>query len=119
MATMIKAEQKYSGISPRKVRWVVRGLRGLPVTEVINRLEMTDTLGAKELLKVVNQAKANAVKNLRLGEVGLKLHGIEVGEGPRYKRWQPVSRGRAHALVHQTCHIKVVLKTQEENGPKS
>jgi hypothetical protein len=38
-------------------------------------------------------------------------------EGATLKRWQPVSRGRAHPILKRTSHIKVILESQG-NQPK-
>jgi len=34
---------------------------------------------------------------------------IRVDEGPAFKRFRPVSRGRAHPILKRTCHLTVVV----------
>jgi large subunit ribosomal protein L22 len=44
----------------------------------------------------------------------LVIDRVIVNEGPRYKRFRAVSRGRAHNVIKRTSHVTVVLKTKEE-----
>ncbi len=75
---------------------------------------------AQPVLKVLTQAVANAVNNFNLAKNSLKIQSIEVNPGPTAKRWQPVSRGRAHSVMKRTSHIKIILENKEEShGPKS
>jgi hypothetical protein len=66
------------------------------------------------VLKVMKQALANALNNHGLKFADLQIKSITVGEGPRYKRFQAVSRGRAHSIVKTTSHVQVQLMTKEE-----
>ena len=117
--TQIKAEQKYNGSSPRKISLVAKAIKRLPVKEAQNRLQLMRVRAAGEVLAVLKQAVANGVNNLKLSEANLSIKAIEVEEGPVYKRWQPVSRGRAHAIHKPTSHIRIILETKEERGTKS
>ena len=47
----------------------------------------------------------------------LTIASIEVGEGARYKRFRPVSRGRAHGIIKRTCRITITLATKAEVKP--
>ena len=121
---LIKAQQKFANSTPRKVRLVADGVRKLPVEAAREKLQFTTTRAAKLLLEVLNQAKANANNNAKLAAETLKIKAIEVDEGPKYKRWQAVSRGRAHSLIKRTAHIRVTLEggpveRVKRNGPKS
>lgn len=103
--------------SPRKLRLVSLGIKKLPLPKAIVFLENSSRRSSLLLLKVVQQAQANAVNNLGLEAETLKIKKIEIGEGPVYKRWQAVSRGRAYEIQKKTSHIKVVLEG-EEKGKK-
>jgi len=70
------------------------------------------------LLKTFKQATANAVNNRNLSKDLLTIQSIEVNEGPTYKRWRPVSRGRAHSIFKRTSHIKIVLEAKQPKSAK-
>ena len=119
---LIKAEQKNIRISAQKMRLVAEAVRKLSPTQAILQLKFLNKRAALALTKVIKQAIANATNNLQLDENGLKFHRLEIGEGPTYKRWQPVSRGRAHRILKRTSHVLVILESQEKgrkHGTKS
>jgi large subunit ribosomal protein L22 len=109
----IFAQTKYLRTSPRKLRLVARALKGHPVGKALVLLSKINKRAALPILKVLKSAAANA-KNKGLSEANLKIKGVIVDGGPTYKRFQPISRGRAHPIAKRTSHIKVVL--EEESG---
>lgn len=111
---LIKAEQKYIRMSPRKVRLVVDVIRGLEPKQALEHLAFMRKAAAVPVTKTIKQAMANAVKNQNIKEENLRFESIQVGEGPVFKRWQAVSRGRAHPILKRTSHIKVILRAAEE-----
>ena len=44
-----------------------------------------------------------------MDEEQLIISEIRVDEGPAFKRFRPVSRGRAHPILKRTCHLTVVV----------
>ena len=111
---IIKAQQKQIRISSRKVRLVVDAIRDLSPSEALDQLAFIRKAAAIPVAKTIKQAIANAVKNSNQNESSLKFNTIQVGEGPTYKRWQAVSRGRAHSILKRTSHITVLLESKEE-----
>ena len=114
----IRAEQKNSRQSARKVRLIANQVRKMPLDKAFEQLALMERKASIVLLKVMRQAVANAVHNHQLTFEDLELHNIIVKVGPTYKRWQPVSRGRAHKILKRTCHVEVILKTKEAQGQK-
>lgn len=110
MDTQVIAYQKFIRQSPRKLRLLADMIRQLPVAEALIQLELSDKKGAQVMSKVLTQAKANAINTKSLVPDSLKIHEILIEEGPTYKRWQPVSRGRAHPIMKRTSHIKITVK---------
>ena len=106
----IKAEGKYIRISTRKQRLAVDSIKGLTIDKAINALRFLGKASAEPLLKVLLQAKANAVNNLKIDEKKLKIKEIQVGAGPILKRGKPVSRGMWHPIKKRTSHIRVILE---------
>ena len=108
----IKAEQKYLLISPKKVRVVVEMIKRLKPSLAVESLSLVGKAAAEPLRKVILSAIANArVKGI--SEDTLSFKEIQIGEGPRLKRGQPVSRGQWHPIKKRMSHIKVILETKE------
>jgi len=110
---LITAEQTNSRQTPTRLRLVAKAVKTLTPQVAMDQLKFMDLKAAKVMLQVFKQAVANAVNNLGLSAAGLVTKEIIVNEGPRYKRYQPVSRGRAHAILKRTSHIRVVLESTE------
>ena len=108
----IKAQIKFIRISPRKARLVADLVRHLPLDEAFLILKITKKRASLPLYKALKQSQANAVNNFNLSSDQLTIHRLEINEGPTYKRWRPVARGRAHGINKRTSHIQVVLQTK-------
>lgn len=107
-----KSEQKHLIISPRKVRPVVDVIKKMTPTKAIESLPFIKKRGSDLLLKVIKSAIANALqKGTDINNLIFKE--IQIGEGPRLKRGQPVSRGRWHPIKKRMSHIRVVLTTRK------
>ena len=111
---LIKAKQKFIRLSPRKIRLVADSIRHLSLAEALEQLQVLNKRAALPLKKTLRQAIANAVNNHGLDEKKLCLKEIQINEGPTYKRWQPVSRGRAHSIMKRTSHIRIILESPEK-----
>lgn len=106
----IVAESKYVRISPRKASLVVKALRGLSPQEALDKLLFINKSAASPLAKLIKSAISNAQNNAKLKAEELKIKRLEVLTGSSFKRWRPVSRGRAHPYKKRTSHIKVILE---------
>ncbi len=115
----IRAEQKNSRQSPRKVRLIANQVKDLPLEEAFEQLALIERKPALVILKTLRQAVANATHNHQLKFEDLEIDQILVKTGPTYKRWQPVARGRAHKILKRTAHIEVVLKTKDQTKKNS
>jgi large subunit ribosomal protein L22 len=113
---LIKATQKYTRQSPRKVRLVANTVKDLPLQQAFKQLGVISRKSTEVVAKVMKQAVADAVNNHGYQVTDLEIDSILVTEGPRYRRFQAVSRGRAHGITKRTCHITVVLKTKEADA---
>lgn len=110
---IIKATQNYTRQSPRKVRLVANAVKKLPLEKAFAMLAVIEKKATQVVTKTMQQAVANAMHNHGFALSDLTLTNILVTEGPRYKRFRAVSRGRAHNIVKKTCHVTVVLSTKE------
>lgn len=110
---IIKATQKNTRQTPRKVRLVANAVRKLSLTEAIKQLSAIERRASLVVLKVVRQAVANAMHNHGFSFEELKLKNIVVVPAPQFKRFRAVSRGRAHTILKKSCHISVELEAQK------
>lgn len=110
---LVKAEQKYIRMSPRKIKLVVEAIRDLSPQEALEQLRFMRKRAAEPVRKTIQQALANAVNNRSIARENLRFLSIEVKKGPTFKRWRAVSRGRAHPIMKRTSHIKVSLEDKQ------
>lgn len=110
MKAQATAYQKFIHTSPRKLRLVADAIRGQNVVTALEQLKFSSKFAAKTLHKILTQAKANALNVYNLPEAVIKVKDIVVEEGPRIKRWRPVSRGMAHSIIKRTSHVKITVE---------
>jgi large subunit ribosomal protein L22 len=104
-----KATLRYLRSSPYKAREVLGLIRGLEVEEAQRVLRFSERGAARDVLKVLNSAVANADNNLNLPPDELYVSVAFADEGPTIKRWRPRARGRATRIRKRTCHITVTV----------
>jgi len=106
--------------SPKKVRQVADLVRGKDALQAQNMLLFTVNKSSKPVLKLLNSAIASAKHDLHLEESNLFISKITVDEGPKMKRWHPMSRGRAYPIIKRSSHIVLTLSEKSEaRNPKS
>ena len=110
------ATQKYILTSPRKLREITGILDGLTPSMAFERLAYVDKSAALTVRKVIGTAIANA-KQKSVSEGDLVFQTLEIGEGPRLKRFRAGSRGRAKPYKRRMSHIRVVLTTRKSEIP--
>ncbi|OGM15933.1 hypothetical protein A2V56_04930 [Candidatus Woesebacteria bacterium RBG_19FT_COMBO_42_9] len=114
----IIATQKYLITSPKKLREVAAVAKKLSPIRAIEILPFIGKRAATPLLKVIKNAIASAkAKGSSEGELAFKE--IQIGEGPRLKRFRAGAHGRAKPYKRRMSHIRVVLTTQNSQIPVS
>lgn len=108
----MKAILKRSRISPKKANLIADLVRKKKVTDALDILKFTPKRAAGILHKVIQSAASNAEKNFNQDREKLYVKEIVITEGPRYKRFRPVSKGRAHPILKKTCHITVTVEAK-------
>lgn len=112
-----RATAKYVGVSPRKIRQLVDEVRGADVGSALDLLDYTSRPVAKTVSKLIRSAVANAVnKEGRVEVDDLYIKELNVGDGPRLKRWVPRARGRATPIIKRSSHITVVVAERKSAG---
>ena len=110
----VQATAKFVRTSPRKVRLVMQGLRGMPVEEARLQLRFTPKPIARDVAKVLESAIANAENNHGLDPRELKIAEIHAGDGRTLRRYKAKARGRVGRILKRTAHITVVV-TDDNN----
>lgn len=113
-----KSEQKHLLLSPRKIRPVVDVIKKMTPNKALESLPFIKKRASEFLFKVIKSAIANATQK-GADASNLIFKEIQIGEGPRLKRGQPVSRGRWHPIKKRMSHIKVILMTKKVTEIKS
>ncbi|MDO8487283.1 MAG: 50S ribosomal protein L22 [Candidatus Curtissbacteria bacterium] len=109
---IIEASVKNIRISAEKVKLVVDQIKKMPPQKAIQILNFVNKSSSPVLKKVIASALANAKNNHGISEGDLIFKEILVGNGPMFKRFRPVSRGRAHHILKRTSNIKIVLESK-------
>ena len=109
------AKAKYIRISPFKVRRIANEIVKKNVLEAEAYLSVLPNKGALALKKVVHSARTNFMtNNTEIDEENLIINKILIDSGATYKRYHPISRGRAQSILKRTCHIFVEVGAREE-----
>src|SRR5919202_1681034 len=104
-----KATLRYLRTSPTKVREVLGLIRGLEVDEARHVLRFSERGAAREVLKVLNSAVANADHTLNIPPDELYVSLAYADEGPTINRGRPGAGGGAPRIRKRTSHITIVV----------
>ncbi len=113
MATDIRAQQRFAGVSAQKARLVVDLVRGKPAIEALNTLKFMPQHAARQVSKLLTSAVSNAEENFGVSRDDLYVYRITADEGPTRKWRRFGARGRFKPLLRRTSHITVVLRERE------
>ena len=105
----VRAIARYIRVSPRKVRLLMREIKGKRVEEALNLLAFAPQKGAPILRKLINSALANASQYPDIDVDNLFIGHIFADEGPTLKRFRPRAMGRATRIRKRSCHLTVIL----------
>lgn len=110
----VRAVARQIGASTKRLRPILDLVRGKPVDEAINTLNLLPSPWAKVVAKVVNSAAANAENNLLLDRDALRIVQITADQARSLKRVRPRARGRIGRITKRSSHISVVVDEAEE-----
>jgi large subunit ribosomal protein L22 len=107
------ARLRYMKGSAQKVRLVADLVRGRKVNDAVAILRHTKKAAARDLLKTLRSAVANAEqKEARLDVDQLVVRKITVDKGPQEKRVRPAPMGRAFRVLHRKSHVTIELSDE-------
>jgi ribosomal protein L22 len=112
-AVTVRARARYVRCAPRKARLVIDHIRGKPVDEARAILTHTPRAAARDVLKLLDSAVANAENNHELVADELTVGKAYVDEGPTLKRYRPRALGRATRIRKRTSHMTIELTHKE------
>jgi len=102
-----RARLRYARLSAQKARLVADQVRGLPVAKAVSLLRFSNKKAAGIIRKVLESAIANAEHNEGADIDELRVTGVQVDQGPMYKRLHARARGRASRIRKRTSHITI------------
>ena len=105
---IVKAEGKFLRITPTKVRQVMDLVRYKDALEARSLLLALNKRSKEYLIKLLNQAIANA-KVKGFGPEQLYISKIICDVGPTWKRYKAAAFGRAASIKKRTSHIRIEL----------
>jgi large subunit ribosomal protein L22 len=110
-----KATLKYMKGSAQKVRLVADLVRGKSVNDAVAILRHTHKVAARDILKTLRSAVANAEqKETQLDVDELVIRKIFVDKGPQERRIRPAPMGRAFRVLHRKSHLTIELSDASE-----
>ena len=101
-------------ISPQKLNLVAKSIRGKAIKNAIDNLTFSRKRIAKDVLKVLNSAIANAENNYSLDIDRLIVDEAFVGKAIVMKRLRARARGRAARILKPFSKLTIILKQIEE-----
>ena len=108
----MKASLKNVRISPKKLRVAAEVVRWKNVNEALTFLKYAPNKWAKILYKVIYSAAKNAENNNEQSLDNLYVSTLIINKWIVYKRGQPISRWRVHAILKRTSNVYVELKVK-------
>ncbi len=109
----VKAVSKQVGISPKRVRLVLRALQGRPVLTALDELRFQPGPTAEEIAGLLKSAAANAENNNGLDPTKLVVTSAYADQGVQMRRFRARSRGRVGRVRRQASHITIVVDEKD------
>ena len=109
----VTATAKNVGASTKRLRPIVDQVRGRTVNEALDTLGLLSSPWAREVVKVVKSAAANAENNLLMNPDSLVIVKIVADQARSLKRSRPRARGRLGRITKRASHITVVVNEEE------
>ena len=108
-----KATVRMIRISPQKLNLLAQLIRGKKVATAKADLEFSRKRIAKDVLKCLESAIANAENNHQLDIDDLVVSQAHVGKGLVIKRFHARGRGRSGKILKPFSHLTIVVRQVE------
>ena len=110
----VMAKAKSIRTSGQKLNLVAQSIRGQKIKQAIDQLTFSRKRIARQVLKVLNSAIANAENNFGLDIDKLIVDEAFVGKSIVLKRMRPRARGRAARILKPFSKLTIIVKESEE-----
>ncbi len=110
---LVKAVGKQVGISPKRVRLVLRAIQGMHVNDAVEALRFQPGPTAANVSSVLRSAAANAENNNGMDPTRLKVVTAFANQAVSLRRFRARSRGRVGRVRRQASHITIIVDEQE------
>lgn len=100
-------------VSPIKLNYVTRLIRGLPVNEALAQLTFCSRRISVDVKKALQSAIANAENNHNLDVDSLIVKEAYVGKAMVMKRFHARARGRGAKILKPFSHLTIIVKEEE------
>ena len=110
----VMAKAKSIRTSGQKLNLVAQSIRGQNIKQAIDQLTFSRKRIARQVLKVLNSAIANAENNFGLDIDKLIVDEAFVGKSIVMKRMRPRARGRAARILKPFSKLTIIVKEFEE-----
>ena len=104
-----RATAKQIGVSPKKVRPLLRAIQGRPVSILLDELKFRPGSTAEEVASLLKSASANAENNDGLDPTRLVVVSAYANQAVKMRRFRARSRGRVGRVERQASHITIVV----------
>jgi large subunit ribosomal protein L22 len=101
-------------ISPIKLGYVAKLIRGMKVGEAITQLAFSNKRIAVDVRKAVQSAVANAENNFNMNVDDLVVSEAWVGKGLVMKRMHTRARGRGARILKPFSNLTIILREKGE-----
>ena len=108
-----KAVARMLRVSPQKLNLLAQLIRGKKVATAKADLEFSRKRVAKDVLKCLESAIANAENNHQLDVDDLVVAQAHVGKGLVIKRFHARGRGRSGKILKPFSHLTIVVRQVE------
>jgi len=109
-----RAKQTMIRISPQKLNLVAQAIRGKKVESARATLEFSRKRIAKDVLKILDSAIANAENNHGLDIDSLIVSEAYVGKNLVMKRFRARARGRSAKVLKPFSELTIIVREIEE-----
>lgn len=109
----VKAVGKQVGISPKRIRLVLRAIQGMQVNDAVEALRFQPGPTAANVSAVLRSAAANAENNNGMDPSRLKVVTAFANQAVSLRRFRARSRGRVGRVRRQASHITIIVDEHE------
>ena len=101
-------------VSSLKLSNIVKSIVNKKVSNAVNQLKFSQKRIAKNVLKVLNAAVANAENNKQLDIDNLFVKEAFVGKSLSMKRFRPRAKGRASSIIKPFSKLTIIVEERKK-----